>query len=52
MEAREERAVVERAVSASSRDFEQEEMYPQVGVDRSKGSPISSHAPANHTPPT
>lgn len=52
MEAQEERAVVERAISASSRGLQQEEMYPQVGVERSKGSVIPSHAPANHHPHT
>lgn len=44
--------MVERAISASSTDFKQEEMYPQVGVNRSKGSTIPSHAPANHHPHT
>lgn len=42
--------MVERAISASSRDFKQEEMYPQVGVNRSKGSAIPSHAPATTIP--
>lgn len=44
--------MVERAISVSSRGLQQEEMYPQVGVERSKGSAIPSHAPANHHPQT
>lgn len=36
--------MVERAISASSRGLQQEEMDPQVRVERSKGSAIPSHA--------